>query len=362
MKPTSKRTTLLSAIAAFGFTLSPIADAQDARNTADLYASASEYASVIEDAARYKTTTFSAIDDIDAAMDRVAGLDPEAASQSWVAYAAAVALDTPAFVDSVKAATDFYGVDAIADGLRLNTSYAGQLDGASEAKAAAFARISRDGLDGRVAAAQIKAQAYDLQAQSWAITARTDKAERLNAVTNAPLRPTIPSPSTVEALLNRSLTATSEAGLTLVSNETAGSGRSLLGFGLRGLKISRGDRGAAPAMATRSVYRGETIGQKIVREQNEQEAAPIGLAPTERMNIALDRALTLAALTVINQNTPQDVADLAPQSMTRCLQTAKLHLQQCVAVSRFAYEDPFCIAEHGLDDVAMCYTEASYSR
>lgn len=357
---------LTSALTGLSVMFAGHALAQEQERPDSLVSAAGAYATLQEDAARYRHTAFGSIADIDAAMDEVASLDPNAGASAWLAYAALVALDTPEFVASVRQARDYYGLDAMANGLRVNTGYAAQLAGGDAAKTAMFARVTRDSLDGRVAAANIKAQAYDLQSQPWAVNARGDADARLAAVTNARARNSAPQPATLEALLVRSLDATPEAGLTLAAHvETgqvhSGSGRSLFGSALRAMKISRRDRPGGEIVASRSLDRRESIGEKIVREQNEAEP-PMGIAPSAQMDAALDHALTLAALTALGVETSEDVSTLTPRAMSRCLQTAKLHLQQCVAVSRFAYEDPFCIAEHGLDDVAMCYTEGRYTR
>jgi hypothetical protein len=45
-------------------------------------------------------------------------------------------------------------------------------------------------------------------------------------------------------------------------------------------------------------------------------------------------------------------------NVQRCINWARLDLNQCVAAGHFKYEDAYCIAEHALMDVARCLTAA----
>lgn len=339
-----------------------------------LVSAAATYAAIQSDAQTFQQTQFSSLGDIDAAMANVAALDAPSTASSWSAYAALTAMQTPEFVSSILQAANDYGHDAMANGFRVSPTYAAQMPGSDAAKTAIYDRLTRDGLDQHIAAASIKAQAYDLQSQGWAAQPRRDKNSQLAALANQPKRSPAPAPQRVDHLVTRPLTLSAksadlaglslakESGVSMHATNTAPL-RSVLSAGWRAVKRNHADR-PAPA-PSQSVLKTATIGQKIVREQNIQETAdkgPMGGEPGPRMQTAMDQALTLAALTILQVNQPADIVAQTPKSLTTCLNTATLHLQQCVAVSRFGYEDPFCIAEHGLNDVSMCFTQATYTR
>jgi hypothetical protein len=87
----------------------------------------------------------------------------------------------------------------------------------------------------------------------------------------------------------------------------------------------------------------------------------MSLSANPRYQSVLDQIVTLAAFEALDAANAGDEAAVSPllsESSTRtCMTMARLHFQQCVAASHFRYEDPFCIAEHGVKDVGDCFSK-----
>jgi hypothetical protein len=88
---------------------------------------------------------------------------------------------------------------------------------------------------------------------------------------------------------------------------------------------------------------------------------PVGLTANPIYKNVLDQVVTLAAFEALDAANDADAAALSPmldQVDTRqCMTMARLEFQQCVAASHFRFEDPFCIAEHGVKDVSDCFNK-----
>ncbi len=92
------------------------------------------------------------------------------------------------------------------------------------------------------------------------------------------------------------------------------------------------------------------------------DATPlVDVAANPAYKSVLDQVVTLAAFEALDSANDADAAALEPlleQVDTRqCMIMARLHFQQCVAASHFRFEDPFCIAEHGVKDIGDCLSK-----
>lgn len=330
----------------------------------NLVRSAASYAEVQDEFWRMQSTTFASMEEIDAHMELVAQVDPDQAAQAWVSFAALVALQSPEFVAGVTQAADYYGADAVKGGLRASPQYAGQMAGADAARAAIFDHLIDHGASARAAATQMKGQAYDLQSFSWATTARANKQERLASISNMALVEAEIADDQVMKLVSREITL--DGGTAILASATMTNDEAIA---LLRSTDRPSDRPAKLADRSGEVELGDEffVGKPQIDGATAVMAAEAQLASaaplrSEYINSALNNALTLAALHVLDPEIEEDIAQHTPAGISACMRTAQLHLQQCVAASKFVYEDPFCIAEHGLDDAAMCFTEGRYVR
>lgn len=85
--------------------------------------------------------------------------------------------------------------------------------------------------------------------------------------------------------------------------------------------------------------------------------SPIGTAHAYTPSV-MNRILTLAAHQVLD-GSMDAVQASAPRNPTgRCLNWARLNLNQCIAASRFPSEEAWCAGKHALQDVGNCFAEA----
>lgn len=74
--------------------------------------------------------------------------------------------------------------------------------------------------------------------------------------------------------------------------------------------------------------------------------------------ITLDRMLTLAGLVIVaavEEAAPRVEEILPDPALSACLDRAQLHFRQCASVAYGADEDAFCLARHGLREMAACF-------
>ncbi|MBX3508557.1 MAG: hypothetical protein KF714_07210 [Parvibaculum sp.] len=71
----------------------------------------------------------------------------------------------------------------------------------------------------------------------------------------------------------------------------------------------------------------------------------------------MNRVLTLAAYQVID-GSMEAGASTARNPTGRCLNWARLNLDQCVAAARFPSEEAYCAGKHGVEEVRGCWAQA----
>ncbi|MEX0838092.1 MAG: hypothetical protein WD034_01055 [Parvibaculum sp.] len=85
--------------------------------------------------------------------------------------------------------------------------------------------------------------------------------------------------------------------------------------------------------------------------------SPVGTAHAYTPSV-MNRILTLAAHQVLDGST-QAVQTSAPRNPTgRCLNWARLNLDQCLAAARFPSEEAWCAGKHAVEEVSGCWAEA----
>ena len=300
-----------------------------ARVGAPLVREAGGYAVFQGDLSEFETSPFGSLGEIDTALETVASHRPETLSRSWMAYAALVAAQSPEFVDGVRQTADYYGRDSVLAGIHNDPSYAGQLSGADAARQGLLEAVSVDVTRIREVSATVKQQAYSLQQTSWASASSGDNDIRLARLDAVSLQPRDVS---------------SDVLTSLAAPGAVGSDR----------------MGDATAEVRENFWRAFRLGPGTAHAAGPGAAPVASLRANPRYQSVLDQVVTLAAFEALDAANAGDAASIAPMldqpDTQQCMRMARLHFQQCVAASHFRYEDPFCIAEHGVKDVGDCFS------
>ena len=73
------------------------------------------------------------------------------------------------------------------------------------------------------------------------------------------------------------------------------------------------------------------------------------------------KALTLSALEILGATGAESSEwiekYMATPHLSRCVATARLNTEQCIAAVYFKYEDAFCISAHELKEISTCMTD-----
>lgn len=283
------------------------------RDTA-LERAAADYVRFREDVAVIEATPFNSAETTREAHRRLSAHKADDLSKGWVAYAALVAADTPAFrealekeVSSKKKVDGLAGADAFFAKLAADAAYPRQLNGADEAMARVLAMTMQDAARFTSLGEAFKEQAYAMQKTTWgkakipASSARLSEAEsyaRSRAPAAAP-----------------TLASVTEKGVTAP--------------------------GLATGVAAWNPEWGKSAGAGRMTEANAQ--------------VIMNRVLNLASRYAVSGVNDKTVAVYARNDKSNsCLSFATLTLKQCIAATRAPYEEAFCLGEHGLNDVASC--------
>jgi len=252
----------------------------------------------------------SAIDSQSAMRDvhkRLASHDPTALSSGWVAYAALVAADTPEFAEAIQQSIATpESKKAFLTRMRMEPRSLRELPGADKAIDAVMMMAARDATKINSLGQSFIDRAYSMQNVSWA---KKKLSEGMSRVYEA-----------------RDYAATRERAGTPV----------LPAYVAAGVQLPALDQTEPEWKATWS--------DEDATPQVNPRATPI-----------IDRVLVLAARYSVGEVTDPVVDGYAKSDQSRrCLNMAMLNFDQCIAATRTAYEEAFCIGEHGLNDVSGC--------
>lgn len=241
-------------------------------------------------------------DGIARAVQTGAAYEPAQMVRGAIAYAAVVALQDKAFVDSVRVyARDSSQRREVINELLKNPAYVAGIPDSASAAGLVIANLGGDAQRLYDAGKAVKQSAYDIQKQSWSKAEIQGRETRLAAA--------------------KSVSVTAMAG-DLV--ETA-----------RLQQISMALPSAAVSVP--------------------QIAPPY--TPT------VMRGLAIAALAVLGEARDSDMESInglmSETNIGGCMGSAKLNLYQCLAVARPHYEDVFCLGQHALMDTGRCMIRAS---
>ena len=277
---------------------------------------ASHYISYREDVAAIEAMPFNNPEVTREAHRRLAGHDTDELSAGWVAYAALVAADQPAFAEALEKELDkkanrrkgeLGGVDGLMSAISQDAGFLRSLPGADAAVNAVLAMTVQDSARITELGEAFKTQAYAMQKTSWG-------KQKIS-----------PSQSRID--------------------EAANFGRTRAEPAAPGLDHDTSNGVLAPALAS-------------AREEWAADwgaGADTGRVTEKNAEIVIDRILYLAARYSTDSLNSKIVEVYAQNTKSqRCLSMAKLTLDQCIAATRAPYEEAFCLGEHGLIDVATC--------
>lgn len=283
------------------------------RDTA-LERAAADYVRFREDVAAIEATPFNSAETTREAHRRLSAHKSDDLSSGWVAYAALVAADTPAFrealekeVASKKKVNGMTGADAFFAKLAADPAYPRQLKGADEAMSRVLAMTTHDAARFTALGEAFKEQAYAMQKTSWGKSKIPASSARLSdAESYARSRPSATAPS---------LASITEKGVTAPSLSSAN--------------------------AAWNPEWGKDAGSGRMTEPNAQ--------------VIMNRVMNLAARYAVSGVSEKTVAVYAKNDKSNsCLSFAALTLKQCIAATRAPYEEAFCLGEHALNDTASC--------
>lgn len=284
------------------------------RDTA-LEQAAADYIRFREDVAAIEATPFTSAETTREAHRRLSSHNSASLSSGWVAYAALVAADTPAFRKALEEAVSskkkgknkLSGADAFFAELAADPTYPRKLDGADEAVARVLAMTVQDAERFTSLGEAFKSQAYAMQKTKWGVAKIPASSARLSDADNygrsrSPARTPAFSPVTEKGVTSPSL-ASADGAWGADWGKSAGSGR--------------------------------------MTEPNAE--------------VIMNRVLNLAARYSVGGVNQKTVSVYAKNDKSdQCLSFAQLTLRQCIAATRAPFEEAFCLGEHGLNDVSGC--------
>ena len=300
---------MAAAVAAAGVCATSDALAQEGAGTgAMLEERAAPYVFLRGDIAQIEGTAMKSAKAMRDAHNRLGSFEPKDMGASWVAYAALVAADTPAFADAIEAKTNKKKKrEAFLSALRDNPAGVRDLDGANAAISAIRAVAARDATRINALGDRFIADAYRLQNEGWA-------------------KSKIP-----------------QSGSQRLKGSQAYAAQRSFPAATRTLHVRTKAGNVRPNLAADPAWT--------------PEWSPTSTPPSEaeRTGALMTRALVLAARYVTGDLQPGHMDAYAKSKpSTRCFVNARLNLDQCIAASRTPYEEAFCLGEHALNDVSYC--------
>lgn len=239
---------------------------------------------------------------------RLSSHDPKVMGKAFMAYAALVAADVPSFAAGIEAATSTPEKrEAFLAKLASNPAAVRTLPGANDAIAAVQNMAARDATRVANLGATFIETAYATQNASWA-------------------KKKLPRNGTLRV------------------NTAAdwGAGRSWPAIDARPATVSAS-----------GTMRPNLTGDEVwTHDWSTATASP---RPLPRSAIMMSRALILAAKYSVGDLSEADFAEYGKsKDVKRCFVSARLNLDQCVAATRTANEEMFCVGTHALNDISRC--------
>jgi len=304
----------------------------------DLVVAAGPYARFLEIVDRAAKVPPRSAEDLEHLMGELASFDGPRLSRSFQAHAVLEAMQAKAFSSGVQHWGRIYDRHSLITNLRTNPAYVEQMPGMAQAREQVLRQIRKDGQAALLAGGIYKDLAYSLQRLKWANKVRGGKALRLAALRNAPFAPEALPQDIMQKLL-RAFTLqppSLSVGLAERSPQTPKPGETGI---LKKLVSNIGPDAAMAAAPSLTM-------------------PPLSASPAYAGELQF--ILASAALQLLDPSSPYPSISRSgalPDTMAECVDWAQLHLNQCVAATRFVYEDSFCIARHQLRDSGQCIAE-----
>jgi hypothetical protein len=302
------------------------APADAAATTVDLQGAVNGYAAYQSDITNLRGFEVRNADSLEQAIDRVSRHNRDALTRGWVAYGSSIAAQSPAFVQGVRQAADYYGRDAVIWAVTVDPSYARGLRGGPEATRMLLDSANADAARITAVADRYQELAYSLQRQRWANAVAPQQQARVQRVRTLS-RDGAPADAVPAEWSPRLRVAPLS---TAASDPTAYGGRRFWDAVSGGPEVV--EVSSTPAV---------TYQWRVNATRGE----------------ALDRMAAVAALQALDavDANQSAVSRLISDPRSRdCFEMAQLQLYQCMSAARFRYENAFCMGQHGLRDIGTC--------
>lgn len=292
------------------------------------------YGTYQKDVGELQSKGLNSVQDVDNALNTLAGQNAAQLSRGWLAYAGLVASQSPELRTSVREITAAYGSDSISSGMISDSGYVRRvLTGGNASVSLALAASNADSRRLKRTADYFREQAYSLQAQGWAKTKL--RGNQMN--------------SKVDSLIASSRTERPARGSIVTAFESPNINNALQQAGNSGApSLWDGVIDAASGVRFPSL-RNPTLraSQRTVKRGHEATA---------------DQIATLAAFRIIgvdSSNASYVRQALGEGPIRGCVSTAQLNINQCVAANSFPFETVDCIGKHAIGEVGACFAQAS---
>jgi hypothetical protein len=318
--------TTTAAVALFGVANAQTTPAADPAASGDLQTAVTAYAAYHSDVSELRTGNVNTADDLERALDTVARHNRDQLTRGWVAYGSSIATQSPAFVQGVRQAADYYGRDAVIWAVTVDPSYARGLRGGQEATRLMLDSANADAARIIAVADRYQELAYSLQRQRWANAVAPQQAARVQRIRSLGREgaPASAVPSEVSPRL-----LVTPLSLSPATDPTAYGGR-------RFWDALRGGPDVVQVASAPVTYQWRA---NLTRSE------------------AIDRMAAVAALQALDAvDTNQSAVSrlIADPRSRDCFEMAQLQLYQCMSAARFRYENAFCLGQHGLRDIGTC--------
>lgn len=284
------------------------------------------YAAYQSDVTSLRASRIASDGDLENALTTVAHHNRDALTRGWIAYGGMTAAQSPAFVQGVRDAAQYYGRDAVIWAVTADPRYARGLRGGPEVTRMLLDSAAADSARIISVADRYQEMAYSLQRQGWANAVAPGQAARVQRVRSLGVAG---QPIAVPAAVSPRLTVA---------------------------MLSTSPSQDASAFGGRRFWDAVSGGADVV----EVSATPVTyqwrINPTR--GEAVDRMASVAALAALDAQDDAHasaVSQLMNDRRSRdCFEMAQLQLYQCMSAARFRYENAFCLGQHGLRDVGIC--------
>lgn len=280
---------------------------------------------------------------VQAALAQGAAYEPKQLGRGAIAYAAIIAMQEPGFRSQLRA----YAADEVVrrdmvNQLMANPAYAASIPGANMAARRVILALSSDGEALYKTGSEFKQNAYAIQKQKWS-------------------KDVIPSPE--QRLAATKLKSSTDQGA--LSDHSA----KLLVAALTGEGLIIEDATTGALTGEQSAYDASAVAgaNPAAQKLDATGTAPVSFDRETLFNTpythGVNRALAIAAISILGEGTGANEAAISQLlndgHSPRCLGESKLNLNQCLAASRFHFDDVFCVGQHILMDTGNCIGQLS---